>query len=117
MTSPNGGESWNVGSSNSITWTSVSIDNVKIDYSTNNGTTWINIIPQPPSDGSYSWTIPNTPSTNCKVQISDVTNAAINDQSDNVFTIIVPVTPFINVTSPNGGESWHVGTSHTITWT
>jgi hypothetical protein len=117
VTSPNGGENWDVGSTtHSITWTSNSVTNVKIDYSTNNGSSWINIVPTTPSDGSYSWTIPNTPSANCKVQISDVTNALINDQSNSVFTISVPVTPVVTVTSPNGGENWDAGSVHSITW-
>ena len=118
VNSPNGGESWDVGSSHSITWTSISVDNVKIEYSTNNGTNWITIIASTSaSAGSYNWTVPDTASTNCKVQISDVTNALIVDQSDNVFTINVPVTPTINVTSPNGGENWDVGATDTIKWT
>ena len=64
------------------------LSNVKIDYSTTNGTNWINIIASTPaSAGSYSWTVPNTASTNCKVIISDVSNPLINDQSNTVFTI------------------------------
>ena len=118
VNSPNGGETWDVGSSHSITWTSISIDNVMIEYSTNNGTNWITIIASTTaSAGSYNWTIPNTASTDCKVQVSDVSNAAINDQSNSVFAISVPVTPTINITSPNGGESWDVGSTYPVTWT
>ena len=41
VTSPNGGESWEVGSVHNITWTSAgAVGNVMIDYSTNNGSTW-----------------------------------------------------------------------------
>ena len=38
-------------------------------------------------DLNYNWTIPNTPSTQCLVRISDVANASINDVSDSTFTI------------------------------
>jgi hypothetical protein len=41
--------------------------------------------------GSYNWTIPTTPSTQCLVRISDVDNAAVNDVSDGTFTIENPV--------------------------
>ena len=117
VSAPNGGEDWEVGSAHSITWTSNNVTNVKIDYSTNNGTSWVNIVPSTAaSAGSYNWTVPNTPSTNCKVQISDVTNALINDQSNNVFTISVPVVPVVTLTSPDGGENWLVGSAHNVTW-
>ena len=117
VTSPNGGENWQVGSSHDITWTSTSVSNVKIEYSTNNGTNWTNVVSSISSDGSYSWKIPNTPSTNCKVRVSDASNSSVNDQSNNVFTISTKPTPTITVTSPNGGENWQVGSSHDITWT
>ncbi|RJP62245.1 MAG: M6 family metalloprotease domain-containing protein [Ignavibacteriales bacterium] len=115
LNSPNGGENWKVGVSQSITWLSNNITNIKLEYTTNNGTSWVTIIESTPaSTGSYSWTIPNTPSTNCKVRISDAGNAAVNDLSDNVFTIYQPT---ITLTTPNSGESWKVGTNQNITWT
>ena len=118
VTSPNGGENWEVGSSHNITWTSSSVTNVKIEYTTNNGSSWSTVISSTASDGSYGWTIPNTPSTTCKVKITDVSNASISDQSNNIFTISSPPPPpAITVTSPNGGENWEVGSSHNITWT
>src|SRR5690606_29503565 len=65
--------------------------------------------------GSYYWAVPNTPSTNCKIRITDVSNSALTDESDNVFTII-STNPTLTVTTPNGGESWGVGTSRNIYW-
>jgi hypothetical protein len=114
---PNGGENWEVGSTHSITWSSNDVDSIKIDYSTNSGINWINIIPSVAAEtGNYSWDIPNTPSTDCKVLLSDVSNALLNSQSTDVFTIEAPVSPVITVTSPNGGEDWETGSSHEITW-
>ena len=37
------------------------------------------------------------------------------DTSDAVFSIVA--VPAITVTSPNGGESWEVGSVHNIAWT
>ncbi|MFC2094548.1 choice-of-anchor D domain-containing protein [Bacteroidota bacterium] len=116
VTAPNGGENWIVASSHNITWSSTNVGNVRIEYTTNNGTSWINIIASTPNDGSYSWTVPNTPATQCKVRISDVTITTINDISNNIFTISTPVTPIIAVTSPNGGEDWFIGSTENITW-
>ena len=84
---PNGGESWQVGSSHNITWTSSGTSgNVRIEYSTNNGSSWTNVIASTPDDGSYSWTIPNTPSTTCLIRVSD-TDGSPSDVSNSVFSI------------------------------
>lgn len=97
---PNGGESWIVGSSHNITWTSSGVTNVKIDYTANNGTSWNNIVSSTAaSTGSYPWTIPIPPSTQCKVRISDASNSSVNDISDNVFTIFNNSNPSVITTS------------------
>ncbi len=115
VTSPNGGETWGVGSSHSITWTTTGfVGNVKIEYSINSGSSWMEIVSSTPNDGSYNWTIPDTPSDNCLVRVSE-TDGDPYDVSDEVFTIYFP--PSITVTSPNGGETWEAGFSYPITWT
>ena len=114
VTSPNGGEQWIVGATQNITWTSSNVANVKLEYTTNNGTNWNSVLTSTPaSAGSFVWTIPNTPSTNCKVRISDVTNSSFADASDNVFSIILPK---VTVLRPNGGEVFTVITGDTIKW-
>jgi len=88
--SPNGGEYWKAGGTYNITWISTNFtDPVKIEYSINGGTTWLQppIASNSPNDGSHPWTIPNTPSTNGKVRISDAVDDSPWDVSDNVFTI------------------------------
>ena len=90
VTSPNGGETWSVGSSHDITWSSTgTIANVRIEYSTNNGSDWSDVIASTANTGTYAWTIPNVPSTTCSVRVSDAANAAVNDASDAVFTIVL----------------------------
>lgn len=116
VTSPNGGENWQVGSVHDITWTSENFSgNVKIEYSTDGGSYWIQVVASTEDDGTYSWTVPNTPTTQGRVKISDAATGTPSDMSDNNFTI--SVVPTISVTSPNGGESWCVGSNHNITWT
>ena len=96
--SPNGGENWQVGTTQNITWTSSNITNVKIEYTTNNGTNWTPIVASVPATPSYyAWTIPNTPSTQCRVRISDTSNSTINDVSDNTFTITSQLCKDVNV--------------------
>ena len=85
---PNGGENWKVGSQHKIDWLNYLVDNVKLEYSTNNGTDWLEIIASTPgNDQSYEWNLPNTPSDQCKVKISDVSNSSVFDVSNNTFTI------------------------------
>ncbi len=104
VVSPNGGESWIVGSAHDITWTSTGIiSDVKIEYSTNNGSIWTTIKASTPNDGSYAWTIPNTPSIQCLVRISDASTASISDISQAVFTISAIVTHTISGTITVGG--------------
>ncbi|MHA2101399.1 MAG: Ig-like domain-containing protein, partial [Candidatus Kariarchaeaceae archaeon] len=116
VTSPNGGENWQEGSQQNIAWISTNIANVKIEYTTDDGSSWLEIISSTPgSAGSYYWTVPDTPSEQCKVKISDVANSSVIDISDNVFTISSQPSS-ITVTSPNGGENWLVGTTQEVTW-
>jgi len=89
--SPNGGQNWLALSQQNITWTSINIENIKIKYTTNNGTSWIDVISSTPAaSGTYTWSVPNTPSTKCKIRISDVTNSSIVSISNSAFSIIIP---------------------------
>ncbi|MGB8320642.1 MAG: hypothetical protein WCE54_21095, partial [Ignavibacteriaceae bacterium] len=90
LISPNGEENWLAGSSHNIIWESTNVENIKIEYSTDSGVNWNIIIQSTVSDGSYSWLVPNTTSTNCKVRISDLLHEWIYDQSETVFTIRSP---------------------------
>ncbi len=115
LVSPNGSENWCVGSTENIIWNSTAVSNVKLEYSTNNGVEWITIVSSvAASPATYSWTVPNTPSSQCKVKISDVDNSSLSDVSDNVFTIY---SPSVTITSPNGGEVWKPGSNQFIAWT
>jgi hypothetical protein len=114
--SPNGGEIWLVGETHDITWFSEDFTgpNVKLEFSTDAGSSWMPIINSTPNDGVHPWIIPNNPSTHCKVRISDAVDGVPSDVSDGDFTISRP--PRITVTSPNGGETWFVGHTKNITW-
>jgi immune inhibitor A len=86
--SPNGGERFKVGSAREIKWTSGLVDKVKIEYTVDGGTNWLPVADNlTASTGTFSWTVPNSLSTNCKVRISDQSNSSLNDVSDAAFTI------------------------------
>jgi len=91
VTSPNGGESWAVGSNQSITWSSQgSIANVDLEFSTDDETTWTTIIDATANDGSYNWTIPDAVSDQCLVRVSDAADGDPLDLSNGVFAIVSP---------------------------
>ena len=113
LNSPVGGETWSVGSTYNISWTANHNAIAYIYYTTNNGSTWIQVAQNPVGFTSpYSWTIPNSPSATCRVKVYDFNNTE-RDSSHATFTISAPV---FGVTAPNGGENWFIGSSHNITW-
>lgn len=116
LNTPNGGEVFNPNVDTLISWNGSVVSNfIKLEYSTNGGTSWNLIAASIPNQNYYHWLVPNTPSTNCKVRVSDAQYPAVNDQSNASFTISPP-TPVINLIAPNGGEQWGIGTYQTILW-
>jgi len=93
ITAPNGGENWQAGTNQIITWTSESVINVKIEYSDDNGASWRVIDYETTSDGIYSWTIPYIDSSTCLVKITE-TNGY--DESNLVFTIAIVYDYFLD---------------------
>ena len=123
LSSPNGGEVWLEQTEYQITWGSggdVS-SNVKIYYSLDAGTTWINVGAYSSSytsnSGRYNWTIPDLTqsSDSCLVKVQDYEEINIIDVSDEYLGLVADSTYF-QVTSPNGEELWADQTLHEITW-
>jgi hypothetical protein len=94
LTSPNGGETWQVGKPQTIDWnyagypgTSVKIDLLK------NGSVVRNIAKSakigPTGSGSYTWTPPwkLKPGSDYKIRITSISNNKINDTSDANFNL------------------------------
>ena len=113
---PNGGETWRRGTTQTIRWNSSGSPGayVKIELLKPGGANKV-IIASTLNDGSHPWLIPaiQAPGTDYKVRITSTTNVAYNDTSDNSFTIL---TPSFTVVSPNGSENWVRGTTKTIRW-
>lgn len=114
LNSPNGGEQWFVNEKNNITWTSLSTDYVRLDYSVDGGTSWINIVDRVPSYlGTYAWTVPPTVTTKAFVRATNVERPRFVDASDNAFSILKAT---VTVTAPNGGEKFELSQPVTVTW-
>jgi hypothetical protein len=96
VTSPNGGESWQGGSSQTITWSAtdnIGVTACDIDYTYDAGSNWYDVADITGNPGSYAWTVPNTASTQCLVRVTaydGVGNSDV-DQSNGYFTILETV--------------------------
>ncbi len=115
VSSPFGGEVWDVGSTKRIQWTQTeSCDSFTIQISRDGGLTWSDIESGLPSSYTYrDWTVTPPGSTSCQVKvIGYYAGGSIDDSSDGNFTI-----GQLTLTSPDGGEIWQNGTTHDITWT
>ncbi len=86
---PNGGESLLASDSAAIRWSGTSIPAIRIDYSIDNGASWLEIKSNVASSKrSQSWYVPSTLSNDCKIRITDMTNSSITAESQSTFKII-----------------------------
>jgi hypothetical protein len=117
VTAPNGGETWNVNTTQTITWNDNIAGNVKIELF-KGGVLNATLAASEPSDGAFSWTIPGTQATGSdyKVRVTSLDNASVTDESDANFTVQAGTNTFVTVTFPNGGESFARGSVVNIAW-
>ena len=111
---PNGGERWHALGMQEIRWVSVgNPSGVRIDLSRDGGANWETLFADTPDDGSQFWLVSGPPTTQALIRVSSVADDLLIDQSDSAFEIAIPQ---IRVTFPNGGDSWGIGSTQTITW-
>jgi hypothetical protein len=117
VTSANGGESWQSGTTQIIRWdyaanpgTYVKIELLKGGVLNKTLTTFART-----SSRFYNWKIPatQTPGVDYSIRITSKTSPAFTDTSDSTFTVLGPS---VTLTSPNGGENWAPATTQTIRW-
>jgi PKD repeat protein len=127
LVSPNGGDVFKINSEHSITWNSMGIQNVKIEYTSgfNNQfpgpNIWTVIVTSiPASSVSYKWILPSTILSAARIRISDASDSTMYDISDLDFSSYDPVTnpKKLHIISPNGGEVLDTASSYfNISWT
>ena len=133
--SPNGGERWVAGTSNTISWRSTGINKVNIYLVASYDEGEIRCICPPGSCccepcckliasnipanlSTFVWNIPanERPTNKAKIAVASADSyQCIIDYSDNYFSIVAPTTS-VTVISPNGGEEWEAGKTYTIKW-
>lgn len=136
---PNGNEQFRPNQGQLIRWNSVSVQTVRIEFSSNNGSSWSSLATGVKANqSSINWTLPNITGPNNRIRIIDESNATIKDSSDLTFAILAPYpapdpTKYyggsfdgyamksnqldsLYLISPNGSEQLEGGINYPITW-
>lgn len=112
LTSPLSGSKWNGNTTNEITWDSEFIADVRIEFSSDNGQNWGDIVDTTSANTrSFSWSATNIISTECLIKISDVANPDVFSITETPFTLCS-----LDLTSPNGGNLYRAGSPVDVTW-
>ncbi len=113
VTAPNGGETWQAGATHSITWTAtdlVGVTAVDLAWSSDGGATFPNAIATGiANSGSFSWLVPDAPTSQARVRVIayDAAANAGRDSSDADFTLIPPAAWTLTLTSTGKGVVSH----------
>ena len=117
---PNGGETWSVGNTVSIDWSSTGdIGDVRIELFKSGGYV-STIAASTANDGSYQWQLPTSllSGDDYSVKVTSLVDNSVSDYGDGLFSIVgVSEKATVTVTSPESGIVWEMSTSHLITWT
>jgi len=112
LTAPLAGSKWNGNTTNEITWDSEFIADVRIEFSSDNGQTWEDIVDTTSANTrSYMWPATNIISTQCLIKITDVANPDVSSITETPFTLCS-----LDLTSPNGGNLYRAGSPVEVTW-
>ncbi len=117
IVSPNGGETFDGGSANPVTWLYPNTNaQVFIEFSSDNGSSWskINQTPIAVTAGLYNWITPTIKSTSCLVRITNANTGVELDRSDAAFAISIAPT---EITRPASADPiYTAGAKDYIRW-
>jgi len=123
VSSPNTAVSYVGGTTQTVTWAvagttanGVNCANVDVLLSTDGGNNWTTILAATPNDGTQAVTIPNTPSTSCRIMVKG-TNHIFFDVSNTNFTITAGSAPDTQApTAPTLAASGTTQTTTNLSW-
>jgi hypothetical protein len=111
---PNGGETWDAGASQLISWISSGVTgNVDIKLSRDGGNKWENIVLNSANDGNEVWKATNPTTAQAVIKIVSKSDPNIYDFSDSAFSI-VPATQGALAIRDFWPKSGYSGTKVTI---
>ena len=104
---PNGGETWPLGSAQTIRWTSTGLaatSPVRIGLSRNGGATWSTLASSTPNDGTHAWTVSGPATTQARIRITSIASGktGVADTSDGDFTLGRSASTLTMVSVPAG---------------
>ncbi|OGB75171.1 hypothetical protein A2810_02155 [candidate division Kazan bacterium RIFCSPHIGHO2_01_FULL_49_10] len=124
IVTPNGGEIWSVGTTQTISWDNGGFELVDIAYTTTGSEygPWTDIATDVDAHSNYSWLVPNTPTTTALLRLYGHFSYGGPERfvyGTGTFSIVNPdpvPTWNLMVTTPNGGEFYKIGTAQIIRW-
>ncbi|MGD9549216.1 MAG: Ser-Thr-rich GPI-anchored membrane family protein [Candidatus Krumholzibacteriia bacterium] len=117
VTDPDGGETLTIGQTYRLQWLNSGVyASIDIMLSRNGGTSWTMIESGLPGNYFYrDWVVTGPNSTNCRLKVlGNYQGGSREDISNSSFSI---VSPALDVTWPNGGQTLYLGNPYTISWT
>lgn len=120
LVAPAGGELLKAGDPFAITWSAADANfpanPIKIESSTNNGSSWTTIIAATANSGSYNWTVPSFDTNQFKIRVTATDSLQSTSSESSVFTVDAapPVITLLNLT---GGQTLKGNLAFTINWT
>jgi len=88
VSSANGGETWTIGSTHAIQWSSNGISgNVKIELSRDGGATWTTLSNSTANSGTKNWKVTKPATTQARIRVSSVNSSSVADTGNTNFTI------------------------------
>lgn len=88
VVTPNGGEVWQIGSTQTIQWSSQGITgNVKIQLSRDGGASYKQIANNVPNTGAFQWKVTKPATTQALIRVISIDQPTLQDTSDGIFSI------------------------------
>lgn len=116
VTNPKTGTIWVTGSGADVAWQGTDVG--PIDLTLKTGETKTAIATGKAASGSLTWEVPGSLTPGCAYVVEATSTGADGTVAESPsFCVEAPKKPFVQVSSPNGGETFAQETSVSIAWT
>ncbi|KAF0198906.1 MAG: hypothetical protein FD166_897 [Bacteroidetes bacterium] len=116
LQTPNGGEVWNAGSVEVISWSGQNLSGIiRIEFSQDGGNSWLysGEVPTAPGGGNVSLGVPYFLTENALLRVYDVSQPEVTDLSDAPFTVLIPA---IFIWEPSGNSAVFTNSAAQVYW-
>jgi sugar lactone lactonase YvrE/lysophospholipase L1-like esterase len=113
LLSPVGGEEYGFGTTRTIRWTAANVDEVLIEYSSDDGSTWTEVATVAAAAGQYTWVVPEPATDQARIRITDTSDPTLWSVSAAAFSV-TPPNETVTLRSPNGFQNWPAGGNRKI---